>query len=499
MRLSYNALYRLIPLVCVSMLLVPPVSVILSAAFLVDNVFAARAVPLFWIPVLTIAAVFFGFFLQTMYAGLLGKRVSLDGLDRDGATLYHFRFANAVLPIVAAVLCAVGAGVAFDRYLFHLCQIDVMPVYYESSLYPFLAAILCFVAVLCGIVLWFYPMERLMSVYFLLGSFAVLLVFYLFTAFFGIPAIREISSVYFAPCMIVYFITATILYNQRYLSQNCRGSVVAVIRPEDRAYNIGLVLCLFFLLLGSLGVFYVLMRGLYLIIRSLILISLFRIFYNGGDDGQTYYRNYGYVTGEEAQKMVFHGQRGDNGILYVFVFLVLCIIIFTILVRSGKLREFWQAIVAWVADFFATIRLGTHFFRIAFDPEAAEEEDVNFKDEKKKLQNAAIRDYAEMAARTDSYRQFLTRLSRLPDVDEQIAYAYTVLVRMYREGSIPLKSADTPREIECKVKNGTADGQSIERITAAFESVRYAEAAVDTAEAQTVLSDMCAIIKRYLF
>ena len=104
-----------------------------------------------------------------------------------------------------------------------------------------------------------------------------------------------------------------------------------------------------------------------------------------------------------------------------------------------------------------------------------------------------------MAARTDSYRQFLTRLSRLPDVDEQIAYAYTVLVRMYREGSIPLKSADTPREIECKVKNGTADGQSIERITAAFESVRYAGEEVGTSEAQSVLSDMCAIIKRYLF
>lgn len=499
MRLSYNTLYRLIPLVCVSMLLVPPVAVILSAAFLWDNGFVVRAMPLFWIPALTVAAVFLGFFLQTMYAGLLGKQVSVDGLERNGTTLYRFRFANAVLPSIVAVLCAVGVGVAFDRYLFHLYRIEVMPVYYESSLYPILAALLCFIAVLCGIILWFYPMERLMSVYFMIGSFAVLFVFYLFTVLFGVPAIREIASVYFAPCMVVYFITATILYNQRYLTQNCRGSVVAVIRPEDRAYNIGLVLCLFLLLLCSLGVFYVLIRGFYLIIRSLLLITLFRIFYNGGDNGESHYRNYSYVSGEEAQKMVFRGQRGDNSILYVFVFLVLSIILLTILVRSGKLRAFWQAIVMWIADFFATIRLGTHFFKISFDPYAAEEENVNFKDEKKKLQDAAIRDYAAMAARTDSYRQFLTHLSRLSDGEEQIAYAYTVLVRMYREGSIPLKTADTPREIECKVKNGTADGQSIEKITAAFEAVRYAEAAVDTAEAQTVLSDMCAIIKRYLF
>ena len=499
MRISYKALYRLFPLVCVSMLLVPPTSVILSAAFLFDNILAVRAVPLFWIPALTIAAVFFGFFLQALYAGLLGKHASADGLERNGATFFRFHFSNAVLPIVTAVLCAAGVGIALDRYLFHIYKIGVMPVYYESSLYPLLAAVLCFIAVLCGIVLWFYPMERLMSIYFLLGSFAVLLVFYLFTAMFGVPAIREIASVYFVPCMIVYFITATVLYNQRYLSQSCRGSVVAVIRPENRAYNIGLVLCLFLLLLCSLGVFYVLIRGLYLIIRSLILITLFRIFYNTDDDAGSYYRNYGYVTGEEAQRMVFRGQRGDNNILYVFVFLVLCIIILTILVRSGKLREIWQAIAAWVADFFATLRLGTHFFKISFDPNAEEEEEVNFKDEKKKLQNAAILDYTEMAAKTDSYKQFLSRLSRLPDAGEQIAYAYTVLVRMYHEGSIPLKAADTPREIECKVKNGTTDGETIQDITAAFESVRYAGEDVDTARAGAVLSDMCAIIKRYLF
>ena len=104
-----------------------------------------------------------------------------------------------------------------------------------------------------------------------------------------------------------------------------------------------------------------------------------------------------------------------------------------------------------------------------------------------------------MAARTDSYKQFLTRLSRLPDAGEQIAYAYTVLVRMYREGSIPLKIADTPREIACKVQNGTTDGEAIRAITVAFETVRYAGDDVDRACAESVLSDMCAIIKRYLF
>lgn len=499
MRISYKALYRLFPPLCVSMLLTPFVSCMLASAFVFDNVLTVRAVPLWWIPFLTIAAVFSGFFFQSLYAGLLGKHASVDGLERNGATFWKFRFSGAVLPIVCAVLLSFGVGVAFDRYLFHIYKIGAMPVYYESSVYPMLAAVLCFAAMVCGIVLWFYPMERLMSVGFLIGSFAVLFVAYLLLSFFAIPAIRVLAPVYFAPCMIGYFITATVLYNQRYLTQSCRGSVVVVIRPEDRAYNIGLVLCLFLLLIVSVGVFYVLMRGLYLIFRSLVLITLFRLFYNSDDAAGNRYRSYGYVTGEEAQKMVFRGQRGDNNILYVFVFLVLCIILLTILIRSGKLRELWQAIAAWVADFFATLRLGTHFLKISFDPNAEEEEDVNFKDEKKKLQNAAIRDYAEMAAKTDSYKQFLARLSRLPDAGEQIAYAYTVLVRMYREGSIPLKIADTPREIACKVQNGTTDGEAIRAITVAFETVRYAGDDVDRACAESVLSDMCAIIKRYLF
>lgn len=499
MRISFQGLYRLFPLFCVSMLLIPPTSCIFAPAFVFDNVLTVRFVPVYLIPLLTLTAVFLGFFLQTVYSGLLGKHASTDGLERNGATLYRFRFADAVLPVAAAFLIAFAAGILFDRYLLHIYKTGAMPVYYESSLYPILAAILCFTAVLCGIVLWFYPMERLMSIYFLIGSFAVLFVAYTLTAITGVPVIRTLAPGYYAPCMIGYFITATVLYNQRYLSQSCRGSVVAVIRPEDRMFNIGLVFCLFGLLIISLGIWYTMIRGIYILLRSLIMIVLFRTFYGSSDENDVYRRNYGYVTGEEAQKMVFRGNTGDNNILYVFFFLVICIIIVTILVRSGKLKEIWHAIAAWVMEFFDAVRIGAHLFRISFDPDAEDEEDVNFKDEKKKLQNAAIRNYSDMAEKTDSYKQFLSRLSRLPDAGEQVAYAYTVLVRMYREGSIPLKSADTPREIAWKVKNGTTDGMAIEEITAAFESIRYANKDVDTAKAQAVLTEMCSIIKRYLF
>ena len=41
--------------------------------------------------------------------------------------------------------------------------------------------------------------------------------------------------------------------------------------------------------------------------------------------------------------------------------------------------------------------------------------------------------------------------------------------------------------------------KSIEKITADFESVRYAMHEPDDAEAAAILSSICAVIKRYLF
>ena len=103
-----------------------------------------------------------------------------------------------------------------------------------------------------------------------------------------------------------------------------------------------------------------------------------------------------------------------------------------------------------------------------------------------------------MADTTDSYRLFLTRLGRMRDYGEQLCYAYAVLIRMYKKLNIALKNSDTPREMEKKVKNALSD-EEISKITADFESVRYAEREPDDAEAAAILSVICNAVKRYMY
>ena len=103
-----------------------------------------------------------------------------------------------------------------------------------------------------------------------------------------------------------------------------------------------------------------------------------------------------------------------------------------------------------------------------------------------------------MAEDTDSYRAFMTRLGKLKTYDEQLCYAYAVLIRMYKRLNISLRHSDTPREMEKKVRNALSD-EEISRITADFEAVRYAEREPDDAEAAAILDTICNAVKRYMY
>ena len=162
-------------------------------------------------------------------------------------------------------------------------------------------------------------------------------------------------------------------------------------------------------------------------------------------------------------------------------------------IKTGLVQKFLR----WLREFIDTILIGSSIIKSSFDPNA-EDGTYNYRDERRKLQNAGIRDYEAMAATTDSYRLFLQRLGRLRTYDEQLCYAYAVLLRMYKKMNIPLKISDTPRENKTKVAHALAVSE-IEQITADFESVRYAGHTPDDGEAARILGDICAVIKRYLF
>ena len=120
------------------------------------------------------------------------------------------------------------------------------------------------------------------------------------------------------------------------------------------------------------------------------------------------------------------------------------------------------------------------------------------KDEKKTIDRSDVKDYYRYAAETESYNDFLIKLDRMESYDEQLCYSYSVLLRMYRKMNVNLKSSDTPRQAEGKVRCAlTAD--EIEKITADFERIRYSGEEIATYEAADVLKNICKAVKKYMF
>ena len=103
-----------------------------------------------------------------------------------------------------------------------------------------------------------------------------------------------------------------------------------------------------------------------------------------------------------------------------------------------------------------------------------------------------------MAASTDSYKLFLQRLGRLKTFDEQLCFAYAMLLRQYRSLNVALKVSDTPRQVEGKVRRALSE-EEIQSITADFERIRYGEWEPGDVEASVILTRICDAVKRYMF
>ncbi|MBQ3955853.1 MAG: DUF4129 domain-containing protein, partial [Clostridia bacterium] len=225
-----------------------------------------------------------------------------------------------------------------------------------------------------------------------------------------------------------------------------------------------------------------------------LFIILFRLFH-GEEGGGELGKNYEYYDSDEASNMMRRNVMSPENqyIVAVFFLTILAAGLIVLAWRTGLLKKFW----IWLREFIDTVLIGIGIFKISIDPN---EDDVayNYKDEKRKIQKAGIRDLESLAADTDSYRLFMTRLSRLKTYDEQLCFAYAVLLKLYKQMNIPLKHSDTPREVEKKVFRALSEAE-ISKITADFESIRYAEHEPEDAEAAAILSNICGAVKRYMY
>ena len=266
--------------------------------------------------------------------------------------------------------------------------------------------------------------------------------------------------------------------------------------PSSRLYNVFLVFVLFLAFLAVAYVVYILLSGMWIILKSVLYVLLFRLFHTN-TVGEL--EEYDYVDSDEAMAQFKRDVVSNENIniIAVFIFIVAVGLVLYIGLKKGFLVKLFVRIRDWIREVISVYLIGREIFKNSFDPNEVDELN-NYQDEKKRIQNAAIRDYDAMADATEDYKTFIRELGRLRDYDSQLCYAYSVLLKMYKKMNIALKQSDTPRQVEKKVERAV-EKADIDRITADFEKVRYAEAHVSDSEAAEILGNICAEVKRYLY
>jgi len=455
-------------------------------------------------PVFAVFSVFFGYAAMYIFAKMTGKVNSEDGYAVPGKdTLTHFHVKHTIIPF------ALFAGISI--LLFFLASAVFQVLYntghmeYISEVYSIEVSLIFFFSAVLGCVVWFYPMERLTNTTVLITAgvifyaemfFATLIVAPLFEMGFGVLTHPTVTGL-IGPPFIFFTVCILVIFNQSNMQRKFRGSVVAVITPSARVYNLFIIAMVLLILIAAVGLMYVVIGGISIILYAIFFVIAYKLFYGKTQD--PYELNADYVDSEavsgEFQRKVMSPE--NQYLLALFFLIALTAVALVILAKTGKLKELIIRIKNWFRDLLESFRIGFDIFKNAPDG-MGETEMYNYKDEKKLLQNAAVRDYIGMAEDTDSYKAFTQRLGKLKSYDAQLCYAYAVLLVMYKRINISLKYSDTPREVEGKVRRSIPSSE-IEKITSDFERIRYAEIEVSDEEAGVILQNICGVIKRYMY
>jgi len=483
----FNRIFNLVSLIAVAMMTVPFALMLLNGTFPYSSAI---------LPAVAILSTICGYVMQNVFAKGTRKRASLDGFGSfEEGIVAGFSMKYAGIPITISLILAVGSAFLFNSVMVSLWKANIIA--YTTGIYGILMGIIVLTSAISGCAIWFYPLERLANVYILLASAAIFFIEFALALLTGQPGSNTLMILGMA--FAVYLICMMIIFNQNSLQQKYRGSVVSVMTASARMYNLFLVFVLFLCLLAVFAVCYVMISGLYLLGKIILIFVLYKFFY-GVTNPESEYPEYAYLEGDEAADLFMKNammDQSDRILLSYFFVGSLTLAAIIVGLRTGVLQKAFHAAKNWLIDFFMTMFIGAGIFKISFDPNE-EELIYNYKDEKKKLQHADIHDFEKLADSTDNYKLFLQRLGKLKTYDEQLCYAYVMLIRMYKNMNIPLKLSDTPREVEKKVSR-TLTPEEIEQITKDFESIRYAEVQKSDAEAAAILNNLCTTIKRYLY
>lgn len=443
--------------------------------------------------ILTCSIILFaaGYGMQALYGAVMSRAVDVRPGYRDEtgyeSSVRAFEPLHAALPIIiAGVLTYISIGI-FDNILHRMYKSGIIPTYDPDSLFPYFGAIAVLILVLAGIILWFYPPVRVISLKTILAYLVVMGLTFLFEGLIGIDT--SISSV----CLLFFVVSAIIVLNQSNIHRKITDTISAV-SVSARYDNLLFVLLTLIAIFLALFVFAAIFEGLSFIFRFIFLFITIKMLGKSGDDSAVDYQD-PEVINEVFLRELFKGRRASSKVLVVIFFIALAFFLYLLITNN---KESTKRFIAWVRKLIDSIMM--FFMNIrSYDRKVKHVPVfVNFTDEVIKLQDATIRPYEKAGLEKKSYRDFEAHLNALPTDEERLQFAYVTLLSVYRSLKFSLLNSDTPREVRDKIiAQSSQSSATMQEITDAIEMVDYIERLPEKEEYTSALQKMCQIIKQH--
>lgn len=440
-----------------------------------------------YICIISIALMAAGYAMQAFYGAVTSSRHnSREGYDDESgyeSAVKPFQPIRAAGPIViSAVIALISRGI-IDRLLYNAYLKGYTYTYDSNSLYPYIGMLLMFGLVFAGIVLWFYPPHRIISMRSMFSYFGVMGVLFAAHVTMSVPTTMLSLS------LVVFFSCSFIVLNQTHIRRGITGTVTAI-SNEGKYYNLKLMIVASVVVMAILLVFAAVLTGVGLLLKFIFIYVAVKMFGAGSGDDDNYY-DADDAAVDFSDVMLENQPIGDRLLIVLCIAIFIAALVFFAFRGHAITKNILEKIKLWLRElflFFMNAReykgMGTSFNRMF----------ANYTDETISLQDASIRAYETKAEKKRSYREFIAYLNSLPTATDQIRYAYVTLLSVFRSLGYGIRHSETPRETKARVMARSAN-HDLSAVTDAIEAVDYIEKEPSEEKCDEAVKAMCRIIR----
>lgn len=443
----------------------------------------------YWIYVylVSVALVAAGYGMQAFYGAVtMSRHNSREGYDDESgyeASVKPFQPLRAAGPIVVAALIAFLFRGIVDRMLYAAYVNGLSYGYDSQSLYPYVGMIIAFGLIFAGIVLWFYPPHRIISMRSMFTYFGVMGIVFAASVMMSVPtAMMSVS-------LIVFFACSFIVLNQTHIRRGVTGTLTAI-SDEGKYYNLKLMIVASVVVVFILVIFAAIFTGVGFLLKFIFVYVAVKLFNVSSTTDDDYYDSDD-ARADFSDVMLENQPVGDKLLIILCIAIFIFAIVFFAFRGHELTKKLLEKIKLWLRElfmFFMNAReykgMGTSLTRMF----------ANYTDETISLQDATIRAYDPKAEKKRSYREFIAYLNSLPTATDQIRYAYVTMLYVFRSLGYGIKRSETPRETKARVMARSA-GHDLAAVTEAIEAVDYIEREPSEERCDEAVKAMCRIIR----